>query len=265
MAPSVGAGNGTGVRVGPDHGHRPVGPIQGRRCGPAPTQGDHVGSGAEAGPSAARPYPGLVIPPDAARPAPIPTCPISLTADRSRRPIGSVLGETLVGTSLVLLGVWLVCLALTTRIVARPRRHGRSGCRRAGDRHPGLGGDARGPGRPRPARHRPAGAHARRGPVRRPPTTAGSPRDAPARRRGDPRRPARRRAGRPDAARRRVRGRGGPRPAGTCRRRPRSSGDDAGDERRPTRATRSRGTPSGSDTGSSQREVDFVVRVYAAI
>jgi hypothetical protein len=44
--------------------------------------------------------------------------PLSLTAERSPRPVGSVLGETLVGTSLVLLGVWLVCLALTTRIVA---------------------------------------------------------------------------------------------------------------------------------------------------
>ncbi len=44
--------------------------------------------------------------------------PFPLTVDRSPRPVGSVLGETLVGTSLVLLGVWLVCLALTTRIVA---------------------------------------------------------------------------------------------------------------------------------------------------
>ncbi len=43
---------------------------------------------------------------------------LSLAPEAPRRPIGSVLGETLVGTSLVLLGVWLVCLALTTRIVA---------------------------------------------------------------------------------------------------------------------------------------------------
>lgn len=43
--------------------------------------------------------------------------PISLIAGRPPRPVGSVLGETLVGTSLILLGVWLVCLALTTRIV----------------------------------------------------------------------------------------------------------------------------------------------------
>lgn len=43
---------------------------------------------------------------------------ITLAADAPRRPIGSILGETLVGTSLVLLGVWLVCLALTTRVVA---------------------------------------------------------------------------------------------------------------------------------------------------
>jgi len=44
--------------------------------------------------------------------------PASLTLERGSRPVGSVLGETLVGTSLVLLGVWLVCLALTTRVVA---------------------------------------------------------------------------------------------------------------------------------------------------
>jgi hypothetical protein len=43
---------------------------------------------------------------------------LSLVADRSTRPPGSLLGETLVGTSLVLLGVWLVCIALTTRVVA---------------------------------------------------------------------------------------------------------------------------------------------------
>jgi hypothetical protein len=43
--------------------------------------------------------------------------PVSLAAERTPRPVGSVLGETLVGTSLILLGVWLVCLALTTRIV----------------------------------------------------------------------------------------------------------------------------------------------------
>jgi hypothetical protein len=43
---------------------------------------------------------------------------LTLAAEAPRRPIGSVLGETLVGTSLVLLGVWLVCLALTTRTVA---------------------------------------------------------------------------------------------------------------------------------------------------
>ncbi len=42
----------------------------------------------------------------------------TLIAHQAPRPVGSVLGETLVGTSLVLLGVWLVCLALTTRIVA---------------------------------------------------------------------------------------------------------------------------------------------------
>lgn len=43
---------------------------------------------------------------------------ITIATDAPRRPIGSVVGETLVGTSLVLLGVWLVCLALTTRVVA---------------------------------------------------------------------------------------------------------------------------------------------------
>ena len=43
---------------------------------------------------------------------------LTLAAQAPRRPIGSILGETLVGTSLVLLGVWLLCLALTTRVVA---------------------------------------------------------------------------------------------------------------------------------------------------
>jgi hypothetical protein len=42
----------------------------------------------------------------------------TLAANPTPRPFGSVVGETLVGTSLVLLGVWLVCLALTTRVVA---------------------------------------------------------------------------------------------------------------------------------------------------
>jgi hypothetical protein len=43
----------------------------------------------------------------------------TLISDRAPRPVGSILGETLVGASLVLLGIWLVCIALTTQIVAR--------------------------------------------------------------------------------------------------------------------------------------------------
>ena len=101
------------------------------------------------------------------RPSTIPTCTSHLAADQSPRPIGSVLGETLVGTSLVLLGVWLVCLALTTRIVARPRR----GRWRPARPSPAIGilawaGDARRAGRSGPARHRPTGracSAARRG------------------------------------------------------------------------------------------------------
>ena len=74
-------------------------------------------SGWEGGPSAEGPYPGVAIPPRQVAPHHA-RMPFSLTADRSPKPVGSVLGETLVGTSLIFLGVWLVCLALTTRIVA---------------------------------------------------------------------------------------------------------------------------------------------------
>ena len=105
-------GSGSGRTTG-DHGSTVVG----HRCGPTPALGSAVGCGWEAGPSAVDPYPSLVIPCGPTEPHDA-RMPFSLTIDRSPRPVGSVLGETLVGTSLVMLGVWLVCLALTTRVVA---------------------------------------------------------------------------------------------------------------------------------------------------